>query len=53
LGFTDIAIFPHYKDKLKKEVAEFKLSHSNPVEYLRDGEAIIIYGKSVKMIRLS
>lgn len=51
LGFTNIAIFPHYKDKLNKEVADFKLSVDYPVETLRDGEAIIIKGKKVKRVR--
>jgi len=51
LGFTNIAVFPHYKHKLKREVEEFKSLVDYPVESLKDGEAIIIKDKKVKRIR--
>lgn len=51
LGFTNIAVFPHYKHKLKREVEEFKSLVDYPVEPLKDGEAIIIKDKKVKRIR--
>ena len=49
--FTNITIFPHYKTKLKKEVNEFRNKVSYPVEPIKDGEAIVINGKSLSRIR--
>ncbi len=51
LGLTNIAIFPHYKNKLRREVEEFREKVSYPVEILRDGEAWIISGR--KTMRIS
>lgn len=51
LGFTNIAIFPHYKDTLKQEVEEFRSKVDYPVEALRDSEAILILGGGVKKIK--
>ncbi len=50
LNFTDIAVFPHYKDKLKREVREFMQTVQYPVEVLRDGEALMINGNNHKKI---
>ncbi|MFH1307624.1 MAG: Type 1 glutamine amidotransferase-like domain-containing protein [archaeon] len=51
LKFTNIAIFPHYKDKLKKEVIEFKAKVDYPVKALRDGESIVIIGNMIKELK--
>lgn len=51
LGFTNIAIFPHYKNSLKEEIKEFKKKVDYPVQELRDGEAILIMGNKVKKIK--
>jgi len=46
-NFTNIAIFPHFKNELEQEVDEFKKKVDYPVIKLRDGEmAKIIDGKS-------
>lgn len=50
LGFTNIAVFPHYQSKLKKEVDEFRQKSKNPVESLRDKEAIVIKGNKITKI---
>lgn len=49
-NFTNIAVFPHYKEKLKKEVDDFKKKVNYPVEKLKDGEAIIIIKNKVRKI---
>lgn len=49
LGFVDFATFPHYENKLKKEVDSFRLSVKYPVETLKDGEALLITGKKLRV----
>jgi len=52
LGFTNIAIFPHYKNEQEEEVEEFRKKANYPVKELRDGEAILIMGvKKFKEIK--
>lgn len=51
LHFTNIALFPHYKISLKKELEEFKLKVNYPVEPLYDGEAIFIDNKGLRKIK--
>ncbi len=41
-NFTDMAIFPHYENRLKKEVDEFSKKVNYPVKPLRNGEFIVI-----------
>ena len=50
LGITNISIFPHYKDKLKKEVDEFRDETGCCVESLKDGQALQINGKIISKI---
>ncbi len=50
LNFTDIAVFPHYKPKLKREVEELRQRVNYPIETLKDKQAIMIKGKRVKRI---
>ncbi len=50
LGFTKVAIFPHYKSKLKKEVNEFQKRESYQITNLRDKEAIVVHNKSIRKI---
>jgi len=50
LEFTNISIFPHYKDELKKEVEDFRKMVNSPVEGLHDGEAILIIGDKIKRL---
>ncbi|MDP3882360.1 MAG: Type 1 glutamine amidotransferase-like domain-containing protein [Nanoarchaeota archaeon] len=51
LHFTNISVFPHYKERLKREVLDFKKRVSYPVEILRDKEALIIEGKRLRRIK--
>lgn len=41
-GFTDAAIFPHFRDELEDEVSEFRRRAAYPVREVGDGEAIYI-----------
>jgi len=41
-GFTDTAIFPHFRDELEDEVSEFRRRAAYPVREVGDGEAIYI-----------
>jgi len=50
LDLTNIAVFPHYIVKLKKEVLEFKKIVNYPVRELRDRQALLILGNKVKKI---
>lgn len=51
LNLFNIAIFPHYHKKLKKEVQEFKKNAKYKIQELKDGEAMLILGKSKKLIK--
>ncbi len=51
LGVTNIAIFPHFKKRLSKEVSDFKKKVNYPVKILRDGQAIMIKSRTVKLIK--
>jgi len=51
LDIFDVAIFPHYHKELRKEVLEFKKSAKYKVQELRDGEAVLVLGKSKKLIK--
>ncbi len=51
LHFTDIAVFPHYKTKLKREVKSFKKKVNYPVEAIKDKEAIVIKGRKIRRIK--
>lgn len=50
LNIVNVAVFPHYHNKLKKEVVEFKKKVKYEVWELRDGEALLILGNKVKKI---
>lgn len=41
-NFTDIAIFPHYHTKLKKEIEDFREMVDYPVKELKNKQGIII-----------
>jgi dipeptidase E len=51
LGFTDVAIFPHYRNDLKEEAEEFSKKSDYPVKALKDGEAILFLGGKVKELK--
>lgn len=51
LGLFDVAVFPHYHNKLKKEIKEFRKRASYKIQELRDGEAILVVGRSKKLIK--
>jgi dipeptidase E len=51
LNFTNLSIFPHYKNKLKKEVQEFQKKVKYKVIPLKDKEALVIQGKSIKFLK--
>ena len=42
LGFIDFHVVPHYTDDYRFKVQQFEKRHKEPVEVLRDGEAIYI-----------
>ena len=50
LNFTDISIFPHFKEVLDSEVEEFKAKAGNPVITLTDNQAMSIIGNKAKFI---
>ena len=50
LNFTDIAIFPHYKEVLADEVKEFKSKVNYPVVTLTDNQAMLIINNEEKFI---
>jgi dipeptidase E len=45
LGFTDIAVYPHFWDEEKEEVDQFKKKAAYPVVELTDDQAVYINGK--------
>ncbi len=51
LNFTNFVLFPHYKDKLRAEIGEFRKKVNYSVENLRDGEAIEIIGDKKRLIK--
>jgi dipeptidase E len=51
LNFTNIAIFPHFRDELKKEVEQFSKKVKYSVQELRNGEAILILNDKAKIIK--
>jgi dipeptidase E len=50
LDLTDIAVYPHYKNRLRREVEDFRQKVDYPVEYLKDKEAIVIKDKKIRRI---
>ena len=42
LGLTNFVIYPHYEDRLKEELDEFKKKVNYPVIELKDDQAVII-----------
>ena len=50
LKLTRIAVYPHFKNKLKKEVADFRKKIPYPVQTLKDSQALLISGKKIKLI---
>jgi dipeptidase E len=51
LNITNIAIFPHFKNKLKKEVNGFKKNTPYPIVELKDKQALLILGNKKRMIK--
>jgi dipeptidase E len=50
LGLTDIAVFPHYKTRFRREVRDFAKRISYPVVALRDRQAIAVTGTHAALI---
>jgi len=50
-NFTNIAIFPHYKNKLKKEIISFRKIVKYPVEPLRNKQAITIIKNKIRKVK--
>ena len=50
LGFTDVAVFPHYKISQKDEVQEFKKKVTYPVIEITDNQMVIVKGEKIKKI---
>ncbi len=53
LGFTEIAVFPHYKNSLRNEIKEFRRKVNYPIETIKDKEAILIDEKEIRKIKLA
>lgn len=49
-GFTDVAVFPHYKVSQKDEVQEFKNKVAYPVIEITDNQMVVVKGKKVKRV---
>lgn len=49
-GFTDVAVFPHYKMNQKNEVAEFKNKVTHAVMEITDNQIILVRGSRAKKI---
>jgi dipeptidase E len=50
LGLTKIAIFPHFKKKLDREVNAFRKKVDYPVREIRDRQAILILGNKIQKL---
>jgi dipeptidase E len=50
-NFTNIAIFPHYKNRLKKELFSFRKIVRYPVEPLKNKQAVIIIKNKIKKVK--
>ncbi|MEI6850129.1 MAG: Type 1 glutamine amidotransferase-like domain-containing protein [archaeon] len=50
LGFTDVSVFPHYNNKLKREVDEFEKLKDVKVARIKDTEAIVIRNNKINKI---
>ncbi len=50
LDLTDIAVFPHYKNRFRREVRDFAKHISYPVVALRDRQAIAVTGTHTALI---
>ncbi|VVB79104.1 Peptidase E [uncultured archaeon] len=53
LNLTKVSIYPHYKDKLSKEIVDFKKEIKNKylAIALKDGEAVIINGNKKEVLK--
>lgn len=51
LNLFEIALFPHYENKLKNELKNFKKKVKYKVKEIRDGEAIFVKGRSWKLVK--
>ena len=51
LNITNIAIFPHFKEKRKKEINLFKKTSPYPIVELKDGQALLINDKIKRLIK--
>ncbi|MCF7910529.1 peptidase E [Candidatus Pacearchaeota archaeon] len=51
LGFTNISIFPHFREDLLSKVEVFRKKVKYPVQTLKDGEAVLINNKKIKVIK--
>ncbi len=50
LGFTDIAIFPHFKESISDELVKFREKVKYPVQELSDSQALLIVGDKVDFL---
>jgi dipeptidase E len=51
LNITNVAIFPHFKNKLRKEIAIFKKNTPYPIIELKDRQALEIVGNKKKIVK--
>ncbi len=49
-GFTDVAVFPHYKVIQKDEVVEFRKKVTYPIMEITDNQVVFVRGSKVKRI---
>jgi len=50
--FVDFDVFPHYHDEIENEIVEFEKKYQIESKRLRDGEAIVINGGGIELIRI-
>ena len=50
LGLTDIAVYPHFRKSLQKEVDEFRKKVKYPVVEITDKQAVFVYDNGYKII---
>ena len=52
LKLTDMIIYPHYRDDLKKEVDDYRKKTDFPVVALKDGEVVMIEDEATNIVRV-
>lgn len=51
LGLVSLTVFPHFKSSLKNEVNLFKKNTDYRIQEIRNGEAVLINGKQIRIVK--